>query len=206
MNSHDELRDLWCGQPPASEKKGEDMLAMVQRRMQRFDRTVAARNWRESIAGGIVILFFGWCALITHDELMRAGYFVIVAGSAWMIYCLLRFGRSGPSGEELNQDSGSYTRALLERYDRQIRLLKSVLYWYLLPVYVGLLITTSALIREHIRKGTFSWADFLAPVIYSTFFACVWWLNAVYAARRLERERAKLLAMTGDEMPIQEEK
>jgi hypothetical protein len=64
--------------------------------------------------------------------------------------------------------------ALLERYDRQIRLLKSVKYWYRLPPYVGLLIGSAGVLLNHWRLGMIGWRDFLGPAAYTAFFAFVW--------------------------------
>ena len=93
----------------------------------------------------------------------------------------------------------SYTRALVERYDHQIRLLKSVKYWYLLPMYVGLLIISAGVLQQRAKGGNLGWWDFAGPVFYTAFFAAVWWLNEVSAVRRLRKLRARLLSITNED-------
>jgi hypothetical protein len=66
--------------------------------------------------------------------------------AAWIIYFLVRYGSVAVTADP-SQNFLTYAHVLLERYDYQIRLLKAVKYWYLLPLYVGLLITTVALWR-----------------------------------------------------------
>ena len=196
MNGEDELRELWCAQPLREQTKAEDLLALVQRRTHSFDRMIAVRNLAESVAGGFVFLFFGWLGWRTQETLMRTGYFVVAAGAAWIIYYLVRYGNTRVSADP-SQSLTDYTRALVERYDHQIRLLKMVKYWYLLPIYTGLLITSVALFLEHGWRIP-AWRDFAMPALYTAFFAAVWWLNEVYSVGRLRKQRARLLSMIED--------
>ena len=140
MNGQDELHDLWCSQPSLKTGRGEDMLRFVQSRTNRFDRAMAVRNWIECVAAGVVAAIFGFSALGAEDALARAGSLVIAASAAWIIFYLLRYGR-GPQLDP-GQDLRGYAQALVNRYDHQIKLLKSVKYWYLLPPYLGLLLGT----------------------------------------------------------------
>jgi hypothetical protein len=194
---NDELRELWSSQPPCGETKGEDILALVQKKIRHFDRMIAVRNLLECIAAGLVAIFFGWLGLRTHDLLMRTGFLVVAAGALWIIYYLLRYGNTSVSADP-SQNLVDYTRALVGRYDHQIRLLKSVKYWYLLPMYVGLLITSAALSLDRAKAGRLGWGDLAIPALYTAVFAGVWWLNEVAAVGRLRKQRAKLLAMTAD--------
>ena len=197
MNGQDELRELWCSQPALKTAGGKDMLEFVQKRTNHFDRIMAVRNWMESIAAGVVVAIFGFSAVRTGDALVRAGYLVIAASAAWIIFFMLRYGR-GPRSVDPSLDLNGYTKALADRYDYQIKLLKSVKYWYLLPPYLGLVLGTIGILRERARTGPLSWSDLIWPAIYTAFFAAVWWLNEAYSVGRLREERAKLLSMTGE--------
>ncbi len=193
MKEQDELRNLWCGQPLATGMKGEEIMAAVQNRIHRFDRMIARRNLTEYIAAGLVIALFSWFAFRTNDSLMRAGFLVIASGAAWIIFYLFRYG-NGPVSADPAQSSTGYVQALAERYDQQIRLLKTVKYWYLLPMYVGLLITSVALYREHAAAMPW-WSALIMPAIYTAVFAGIWWLNEVVAVGRLRQERAGLQSL-----------
>jgi hypothetical protein len=197
MNGHDELHDLWCSQPSLKTVRGEDMLAFVQRRTDRFDRAMAVRNWIECVAAGVLVAIFGFSALRPGDALVRAGSLVIAASTAWIIFYLLRYGR-GPRDVDPSLDLRGYAQALVHRYDHQIKLLKSVKYWYLLPPYVGLLLGTVGILRDKARTGALSWSDSILPMFYTAVFAAIWWLNEVYSVRRLRAERAKVIAMTAN--------
>ena len=171
-------------------------MSIVQHRMRRFDRMIAGRNLLECIAAAVVMVFFGWAALHAPNPITRTGFLVIVASAAWIIFYMLRYGRPSISVDP-SQSLTGYTRALVKSYDHQIRLLKSVKYWYLLPMYVGLLITSAGLFLQREKAGNLVWWDLGGPLVYTAVFAAVWWLNEVYSVGRLMDQRAKLLSITG---------
>lgn len=197
MNGRDELRELWCSQPSSKTTGGEDMLVLVQRKTSRFDRMIALRNGMECIACGAVVAIFGFFAFKAHNTLVRTGCLVIAASAAWIIFYILRYGK-GPSSVDPSLNLMGYTKALASRYDYQIRLLKSVKYWYLLPPYLGLLLATAGVFQEWAKAGPLRWIDFIWPAIFTAVYAAVWWLNEVYSVGRLREERAKLLSITGE--------
>jgi hypothetical protein len=194
QNGQDELRDLWNSQPPCAKSKGEEIMALVQNKIRQLDRVIYVRNWLECIAGGVVAVFFGWQALRAHDILMRIGFIVVAASAVWIIFYVMRYGQSSVYADP-SQNVREYTRASVERYDHQIRLLQSVKYWYLLPMYVGLLIMSTGIFLQRARGGNLGWLDLAVPAFYTIIFATVWWLNESFAVRRLQVERAGLLAM-----------
>jgi len=197
MNAKDELRELWCSQPYERATKWEDLVKLVEKKTKQFDRAILVRNLLECAAALVVFVLFTSYAVRTSDALQRLGLIVVAASAVWIIYFLLRYGR-GSANADPSQDLSAYRRALLERYDRQIRLLKSVKYWYLLPPYVGLLIGSAGVLLNHRRLGLIGWGDFLGPALYTAFFAFVWWLNEVGGVARLRSERARLLSILNE--------
>ncbi len=137
MNNEDELKELWKSQPASGIVKGNEMLEIVEKKMQKFDRMIAMRNRVECIAAAAVVIFFTWTAVRAPNVVMKAGSLVVAAGAAWIIFYMLRYGRAKMIADP-SENLANYTQALVGRYDQQIRLLKSVKYWYLLPMYIGL--------------------------------------------------------------------
>jgi hypothetical protein len=190
MNTQDELRELWNSQPSAATTTGEDLMQMVEARTKKFDRRVRARNLREIIASVIGGGVLAWTMLGSHDPWKITGGVVMEIGLAVIIYVLLRYGKTG-SEPDTSGTLRDYTRSLIEKYDRQIRLLKTAKYWYLLPMYLGIVIMLVGSVLGHVRAGTLGPKVFLWPVILTAFFGFTWWLNEVYAVGKLERCRAK---------------
>src|SRR5579863_317903 len=176
MNDRDELNQLWRSQPIGPETKGEDMLTIAMRKARRFDRMITVRNAAECLAAAVVTVLFTTMAVHTSNALIRAGNAVVAASGVWIIFYMLRFGREA-SNPAPDQSLRGFQHALLQKYEHQIQLLKNVKYWYLPPLYAGLLLASAGSIRENAAKGRPTWAEFVAPVIYTAVFAGVWWLN-----------------------------
>lgn len=194
MNDEDELQKLWKSQPPCGSVKGNDMLEVVQKKMQKFDRMIAMRNRLECIAAAAVVIFFTWTAFHTPNAVMKVGSLIVAGGAAWIIFYMLRYGKANKTVDP-SENLANYTQALVGRYDHQIRLLKSVKYWYLLPMYIGLLIMSLGISIQTAQAGIPVWVDLIGPAICTIVFGIIWWLNEVPAVRRLRSERAQLLSI-----------
>jgi hypothetical protein len=90
-------------------------------------------------------------------------------------------------------DVAAYRAALVRRFDDQIRLLRTVPYWYLLPLFVPCL-------WLFIRMwGTVRWKVLIPFVVIAAFFAFIGWLNVGPGVRMLRAARAKAEAMFTEE-------
>lgn len=205
MNNEDELKELWKSQPASGIVKGNEMLEIVEKKMQKFDRMIAMRNRVECIAAAAVVIFFTWTAVRAPNVVMKAGSLVVAAGAAWIIFYMLRYGRAKMIADP-SENLANYTQALVGRYDQQIRLLKSVKYWYLLPMYIGLLILSFGTSIQWAKAGVPAWVNVIGPTICTVVFGFLWWLNEVPAVRRLRNERAQLLSITSQYEVTTEEK
>lgn len=198
MDVRDELSELWCSQSDPIAITIEELLMLVQKKTRQFDRLILIRNLLESVSGLAVTVMFVAMAARATDALQRAGLLIVAASGLWIIIFLLRYGRASAPADP-DQGLNGYRRALVERYDHQIRLLKSVKYWYLLPPWIGLLIGSTGVVLHEFHNGRLGWYHFIAPAIYTALFAFVWWLNEVHAVARLRVERARVLAVAGDD-------
>jgi hypothetical protein len=193
MADKDELDQLWCGQPTGPPPKGEDMLTMAMERANRFDRTIKARNLRECLGAVLLTAIFAFIAWNSPNALARAGNLVVAASGLWILFCMLGYGREAPSPAP-DRSVADFQQALLRKYDHQIRLLKNVKYWYLLPPYTGLMMASVGIVRAQTAVGQPGWPQLIAVAIYTALFGFVWWLNEGPGVRKLRRERARLLA------------
>lgn len=197
MSVQDELRDLWCSQTDAGVRTKEELVELVQQRIHQLDRKVFRRNLRETIAAVIVTVAFTWMAFHALNDLQRIGLLIVAASGLWIIFFLLRYGRASAPADP-GQDLRAYRLDLVQRYDRQIAVLKSVKYWYLLPPWIGMMLNSAGLMMSHSQKGTFGWWDFISPAILTGFFVFVWWLNEGYAVPRLQAARDRAFALAQD--------
>jgi hypothetical protein len=168
------------------------MLTIAMDRANRFDRTIKGRNWRECLAAAVVTPLFAFIAWRSPNALACAGNLIVAASGLWIAFYLLRHGRNAPAPPP-DRSLADFQQALLREYEHQIRLLKNVKYWYLLPPYLGLLLASLGIVMANIAERKPAWPQLIAAAIYTAVFAATWWANESYAAGKLRRQRARLL-------------
>jgi hypothetical protein len=210
----DQIRELWIGRSEAAsgsspaattpdsaslkEKEGEEMLTMVIERTRSFDRRIAVRNAIECAAAILVVGVYGWAAWNAPSALEKAGNAIVAASAIWIAYYILRFG-SGPRALDPGVNLNAYNQLLKEGYEQQIRLLRNVKYWYLLPPYVGVLVASVGLwLRLH-GQGQSPRGAVVSVAAVTVVFVLVWILNEVYGVRYLERLKRELASIEGCE-------
>jgi CubicO group peptidase (beta-lactamase class C family) len=169
---HDEaLKKLWQEQrfdapPPVLDEK---QIAAMQRKMKKFDRTILWRDWRENIAAIFIALFFG-VMFFTGPALMpRIGCVILVLASAFICWYPMHKKR----GVAKTAPDAPVTEALeceLEKVEVQIRLLRSILWWYLLPLGVGVLVFYFGMQPQVSSKIGFF-------ICVTAVYAFIYWLN-----------------------------
>jgi hypothetical protein len=190
----DELRQLWQSGPGNGGVNQRELLHQLEQRTRRFDRTIWFRDLRETAAGLLITVVYLWFALHAGSMLERVADLWLAACGVWIASFLLRYSRLSrkPAPE---QTLAVYRRELVERYDRQIRLSKSVKYWYVLPLWAGLMLSEAA----HLMNGLDKTRILIVVVFVTLCSAGVWWLNEGPGIRYLERKRRELTALIGEE-------
>jgi len=191
MNNPDDLELLWQTLPVATDVKGEEMREIIMQKMSKFDRTIRRRNMGEVTGALVGAIGFSYMASRQTYWVSRLGSAIIMATFVWIIYYFLRHG-SGPADPNPDQNAAGYQRALIAKIDHQIRLVRSAKFWFLLPMYFGLLLLTAGDLIAHAAAGKLTWIDAVGPVFYTLVFAVIWWANDVYAAGKLLHLRTKL--------------
>ncbi|MBL8227205.1 MAG: hypothetical protein JNL98_01955 [Bryobacterales bacterium] len=181
-----ELMNLWQDhilQPPVNTQALIDSMA---ERMKQFDRRVFWRNFREYAAGIVLVPVFLKVTLEGKTALeVAAGAFSVL--SVLFVMCYLWRTQQQQKPLDPSLDLRDYQAALLARYDRQIALLKSVRYWYVLPLWASAITLVAVKARDpwSRRVGGFAAAMTLLS-------AGVVWLNEVYGVRKLREERDRI--------------
>jgi hypothetical protein len=193
MTPTDELRQLW--QSDINEAINQrDLLRELERRTRNFDRTIRLRDLRETVAGLIVTVVYLWFAIHAGTVLERIADLWLAAWGVWTAIFLRRYFKLSrkPAPE---QRLAVYRQALMERYDGQIRLSKSVKYWYILPMWLGLLLFAFS---DWVGGG--GNVKFIKVMCFVTAGnAFVWWLNEGPGIRYLQRKRRELAVLMGEE-------
>jgi len=137
---------------------------------------------------------YGWLALYEHNALLRFSDIWLAACGVWFAFYLRRDSKRSlqPVPE---QSLAVYRRTLMERYDGQIRLARSVKYWFLIPIWLGLLLQAVASLADPRGVRKF----WLVMLVATAGLVFVWWLNEGPGVRYLERKRRELAALLGEE-------
>jgi len=133
----DEMKQAWQEDPaPGSPPPG--LVAQVRERSAKLDRTIRRRDRRETAAAVLLALFF-LAALPSSGPLTRVGILLIVA-TAVLIVVKLRRARRGAATVDPGAPLTISLERERERVGAQIRLLRTVLWWYILPLAVGVVL------------------------------------------------------------------
>lgn len=167
----DEIKKLWqlesADAPPAL--PNEQQLAAIKKRTASFGRTIFWRDARESIVAIFLIGYFGWAYFRLASSTSRIGCILLILSClliCWYpIWRKRRAARIAPDAPMLET-----LRCELRKVDVQIDLLRSIAWWYLLPLGVGVIIYNLG-----IAGSLGAWISYAIFVI--ALFAFIYWQN-----------------------------
>jgi hypothetical protein len=196
-----ELKKLWQEQRlPEPAPSAADLMAAVHRKQTLLRRCLAARDLRELLACAFVIIVFVYMSFTVYrGPVSRVGVVVIIGSTAFIAGKLVYIRRTtppAPPGATVVES----LRAELALVRAQSRALGSVLWWYLLPLTIGLAIATWGLPRPIYGK-------ILATLFFIALAVIVHWLNQWARARQLlplETQLESLLHSAETGAPVEE--
>jgi hypothetical protein len=159
----------------------------IRERVEELQRRIARRDVVETAAASLVVATFALHAWFAPGALGRAGAIVVVDSAVAIAVRLHRArGRTAP-----DLPLREYCVAERARIDRQIRLLRGVLWWYVGPITAGGMLFLAGLPAPLAGKIVLS-------VGMATFGAFVWWLNQRAVRRELLPLRDRLARAAGE--------
>jgi hypothetical protein len=185
----DDLKKLWQQQSlrePAP--SGAQLISAMQNKTSLLRRCLDARDLRELLACAFVIIVFG-CFYFTvyREPLSRVGVWIIMGGMvfiAWKIVHTRRSTPPAPPGATVVES----LRAELNSVRTQSRLLGSVLWWYILPSFIGVTVATWGLRIDPYSK-------IFCTVIFIAVNAWIYRLNQRAVSKQLLPVEAQLQSL-----------
>ena len=188
MNGTEDWERMWQSRM-ASEDDSERVARTIMAQVWRFDQTLFWRNAREYAAGIVLLVVFLGQLVMGND---RVGALVGI-GSVGFVLGYLWWKHRGLHPLDPASDAIAYKAALLARVDDQIRLLRSVTYWYLLPLSLPTL-------WQAVQVWDKSpWAAVLSLAVVGALFAFLRWLNVTAGVGALLATRANVESMCAGE-------
>ncbi len=194
----DALKEIWRGQSiePAPPLPGAEQLAAMKSRMKNMDRTLRGRDWRENIAAVFVMIVFAAYFFIFPSPLSRLGSVLVILGSIFvMAYPTWRKRRVPKAAPDASMMQS--LEAELQKINVEIALLRTVLWWYILPGPIGVVLFMAGLNNSI----TFALVIALFGIAFDAF---LYWLNQVACDKAfvpLKRELESLLRLDESDPP-----
>src|SRR5439155_8810758 len=135
-------KKLWQQQPlrePAP--SAAQLISAMQNKTTLFRRILDARDLRELVACAVLIIVFGYFAFNERTPISRLGDLIVIASLFFIVWKFVHTRRTTPPAPP-GATTVASLRAELNSVRAQSRLLGSVLWWYLLPGFIGLLVAT----------------------------------------------------------------
>lgn len=182
----DELKRLWQQQPLREpDITAAQVISAMQKQTTQLRRSLDSRDLRELVACAVVIIIFGiFYFTVYRTPISRLGDLIVI-GSAIFIAVKLVYARRtappAPPGATIVES----LRAELKSARTQSRLLGSVLWWYLLPLGIGVLVATWGLPANLHAKIPVT----LVVIAVNAF---VYWLNQWARSNQLSPIEAQL--------------
>lgn len=185
----DELKSRWQADAPNGvlpERTESEMLDYVKQRQRRFRRQLLFRDGLETLAAVVVFgLFAMWFPAV--GWFARSGLLLVMASCVfivWRLHATRR--RRGGAADECPVTE--VLRTEIERTGDQIRLLKTVLWWYFSPIAVGAMLVVAGI------RGMSSFTLWYALGVVM-LGAGIHYLNQLSVRRELEPRRRELESM-----------
>ncbi|HEU4585044.1 MAG TPA: hypothetical protein VFR95_04795 [Gemmatimonadaceae bacterium] len=181
----DDARRAWQSQAISEESKmtEDEMLQFVKRESSAFDRAIARRDRREVVAGIVVAILF-LPLLFTGPWLSRVGVLVVFAALA-LIYRRLGAARRVEASERVELSLAELLETERAKVEGQIRLLESVVSWYIIPPAVGAMLIVMGL-------DGLSWFTAGYALLMLAIAVLVYWLNRFAVRHDLRPRRTQL--------------
>lgn len=183
-----ELKNLWQQQPVSTPTvSAPQLVSAMQNKMSDLRRKLLARDARELFGCVVILVIFGLFFFNTQAPVSRLGDLIVMASAVFIGWRIIHARRSTPSAKP-DATTVETLRAELHSVRTQSQLLQSVLWWYLLPIGTGVLISV--------------WGDdnslFFEIVFTLTIvltYAYIYWINQWARKKQLVPAQAQLEAL-----------
>lgn len=134
------LKQLWLdsGNEQKVEINNEKLITSINQKISNIEKLVKRRNRREITISVLMIPLFGWWLLGVPQALAKIGAAIIFLSCLLVIF-RLSYTRKISVGENTASAIKFHLIESLERVKSEIKLHDSILWWYLLPFFIGVI-------------------------------------------------------------------
>ncbi len=189
-----ELKQLWQQQvlAPPAKVPDEQLVQAMKQKMAQFGRTIFWRDVREVAACLLLIVLFLPDYFKSTSWLSKAGCLVVVVSAIFIGFRLV-YSKRRDDPRLTTNSLRDYLQDERRKLENQIHLLRTVLWWYILPLYIGAVMVTVG------GAGPLT-GKILFAGMYAVICAGIWWLNQ-YAVKKTLLPLKEELDQTLQEIP-----
>ncbi len=176
MADFDVFKRAWHSQSGVSSERFDQIGDAVREGTTRLQRTIFRRDMVETAASVVVVVFFAIGFHAARNWVARSGFAVVVLCGI-IIPSVLWWARRRPLKSVASSSFRDLIDVEIDYLRRQTLLLKTVAWWYLMPLFIGLCLIMVGL-TDFSRGTTFDvifFAVFLTICI--ALFIWGWWIN-----------------------------
>jgi len=192
----DDLQKAWQSQDPGPKVtiNADLLLKEVRRNQRQFRAEIFRRDFREVGVCFLMFLFFlGWGVRGQLWSMYLLAFCCLGVGSFFLVDRRIQRRRQPVKNDSLQ----ACIENSLFQVNHQIRLLKNVFWWYLLPILIGLCGVSAQTVWSFRAQGLTSmiWAGTVYIVTYGLTYGFVYWLNQRAVRKELDPRRKELEAL-----------
>jgi hypothetical protein len=181
----DELKKLWQQQPLRNPPSAAGLIPAMQKQTSQLRRCLKARDIRELVACAVVVIIFGvFYFTVYREPISRIGNLIVIGSTIFIAWKIIHTRRTTPPAPP-GATTVESLRAELKSVRAQSRLLRSVLWWYLLPGFIGVVVATWGL-RIDVYSKIGCTVFFIAVDVF------IYWLNRWARSNQLVPLEAQL--------------
>lgn len=165
------LKYLWLNSCKEQnvEVNTDKLIDSINKKISDMERLVKRRDRLEIFLAVFMTALFGWWLLADVHTLAKIGDAIIIAGCLLVIFKLL-YARKVNVKQDNASEIKYYLMVSLEHTRKQIKLLSTVLWWYLLPFFIGIACIFCAYLPSLLSKAIYI-------AIVAVLYGYIYYLN-----------------------------
>jgi hypothetical protein len=165
------LKQLWLNSNKEQriEINSEKLLETINQKILNMDKLIKRRDRLEIFLAVCMIPLFGWWLIAVPQILIKIGSGIITAACLLVIFKLVSARRVNIK-EEIASATKYHLMVSLQRVRNQIKLLNTVLWWYFLPFFIGVICFFYSYSLTVISKAVYT-------IIVAALYGYIYYLN-----------------------------
>lgn len=181
------LKRLWydSNKEQKVEINPEVLIESIHHKSLYMENKIKQRDKSETIVAVLMTLVFGCLFFVFPQALSKIGAGIIVINCMLIIFRLY-LARKVKVKQEISSEIKHHLMVSLQQVRQQINLLNTMIWWYLLPIFIGVLCVYYGLSKSFISRTFYT-------VIVTTMYGYIWYLNKEAVRKKLKPLEADIL-------------